>query len=81
MKESAAARPYAKALFSEAQSKDQILACQQGLEEAVRVIGLRASIRDVLAHPTVSLDDKRQMIRSALGEFATARVGARSCGD
>jgi F-type H+-transporting ATPase subunit delta len=71
MQDTGAARKYAKSLFSVAQAKNEVLACQQGLQEIGRVTKLRASLKDVLAHPFISLDEKRKMLHSALGEYAT----------
>jgi len=71
MKDLVVAKKYAHALFAEAQAKNELRAAQQGLEEFVRVAKLRASVRQVLAHPFISVDEKTRMIHSALGEFAT----------
>jgi F-type H+-transporting ATPase subunit delta len=71
MKDSGIAKKYARALFAEAQAKNQLLACQQGLEEMVRVARLRKSLKEVLAHPFISSEEKERMIHSALGEYAT----------
>lgn len=71
MKEASVAPKYAHALFAEALSKNQILACQQGLSEIVRVARLRSSLGRILAHPFVSPTEKRSMIHLALGEYAT----------
>ncbi|HVO33171.1 MAG TPA: ATP synthase F1 subunit delta [Elusimicrobiota bacterium] len=71
MRDTIAARKYAQALFEEAKEHDQMLACQQGLQEMIRLVRLRKSLSDVLVHPFISSDDKERMIHSALGEYAT----------
>ena len=71
MKDLVVAQKYARALFAEAQAKNELLACQQGLQEFVRVARLRGSLTKVLSHPFISADEKKQMIHSTLGEFAT----------
>jgi F-type H+-transporting ATPase subunit delta len=71
MKDIAVAKKYAHALFAEAQAKNELRAAQQGLEEFIRVARLRASIKQILAHPFIAVDEKKGMIRSALGEYAT----------
>ena len=71
MKESVVARKYAHALFAEAQEKKELRAAQQGLEEFVRVARLRPSLKQILAHPFIASEEKKRMIRSALGEYAT----------
>jgi F-type H+-transporting ATPase subunit delta len=71
MKDHVVAQKYAHALFAEAQAKNELLACQQGLEEFIRVARLRGSLNQILAHPMISADEKKRMIHSALGEYAT----------
>jgi len=71
MKDTVAARKYAHSLFSIAQARNEILACQQGLQEMARVMKLRASLNEVLAHPFIALDEKKKVLHSALGEYAT----------
>jgi len=71
MKEIAFARKYAHALFAEAQAKNELRAAQQGLEEFIRVARLRGSLKGILSHPFIAPDEKKRMIRSALGEYAT----------
>ena len=43
----------------------------KGLEEFMRVARLRASLKEVLAHPFIAADEKKRMIHSALGEYST----------
>jgi F-type H+-transporting ATPase subunit delta len=71
MHDAVVARKYAQALFDQARETNQILACQQGLEELVRVVKLQATLKDVVNHPFISQDDKKRVLHSALGEFAT----------
>lgn len=71
MRDTVAARKYAKALFLEAQSKNQLRACQQGLEEILRVSRQQRSLREVLGHPFIAVNEKERMVRTALGEYAT----------
>lgn len=71
MQDSVAARKYARALFAEAQKANQLLACQQGLEEIVRVGLKKPSLRQVLSHPSISADEKKGMMHSVMSEYAT----------
>ncbi len=71
MKDNSAARKYAKAFFEQALAKSELRACQQGLEQMARVASQKVSLARVLGHPFISLDEKRKMIQTALGEFAT----------
>jgi F-type H+-transporting ATPase subunit delta len=71
MKDIVAAKKYAHALFAEAQVKNELRAAQQGLEEFIRVARLRASLKQVLMHPFIAAEEKKRMIHSALGEYAT----------
>lgn len=71
MHDSVATRKYARAIFEQARATQQILACQQGLEEFVRILSRKASLKDVVNHPFISSDEKKHMIHSAFGEFAT----------
>jgi F-type H+-transporting ATPase subunit delta len=71
MKDTVAARKYAQALFAKAQSSNQLLACQQGLEEISRRIAERDSLRRILIQPFIASAEKQQLIHSALGEYAT----------
>jgi F-type H+-transporting ATPase subunit delta len=71
MKEIVVAKKYAHALFAEAQAKNELRAAQQGLEEFIRVARLRGSLKAILSHPFIAPDEKKRMIRSALGEYAT----------
>lgn len=64
-------RRYAKSLFNEAQAKNELRACQQGLDEFVRVAKLKKSLSEILSHPFIVADEKKKMIHSALGEYAT----------
>ena len=71
MKEIAVAKKYAHALFAEAQAKNELRAAQQGLEEFIRIARLRGSLKAILSQPFIAPEDKKRMIRSALGEYAT----------
>ena len=71
MKDHVVAQKYAHALFAEAQAKDELHACQQGLDEFVRVARLRGSLIQILSHPFIALDEKTRMIHSVLGEYST----------
>jgi F-type H+-transporting ATPase subunit delta len=71
MKDSVVAKKYARALFAEAQAKKELRAAQQGLEEFIRIARLRGSLKLILAHPFIAVEEKKRMIRSALGEYAT----------
>ncbi len=71
MKDSVVAKKYAHALFAEAQAKNELRAAQQGLEEFIRVARLRGSLKQILAHPFIAGEEKKRMIHSALGEYAT----------
>jgi F-type H+-transporting ATPase subunit delta len=71
MKDSVVAKKYAHALFAEAQAKKELRAAQQGLEEFIRIARLRGSLKLILAHPFIAVEEKKRMIRSALGEYAT----------
>ena len=72
MKDLVVAQKYAHALFAEAQKNSAQQACQQGLEEFVRVARLRASLIQVLSHPFISEDEKGRLVQSSLGEHASA---------
>src|SRR5580704_2432542 len=71
MKDIAVVKKYAHALFAEAQVKNELRAAQQGLEEFIRVARLRGSLNQILSHPFIAVEEKKRMIHSALGEFAT----------
>jgi F-type H+-transporting ATPase subunit delta len=71
MKDSVVAKKYAHALFAEAQAKNELRAAQQGLEEFIRVARLRSSLKQILAHPFIAVEEKKRMIHSALGEYST----------
>src|SRR6266480_6720940 len=71
MKDSVVAKKYAHALFAEAQAKNELRAAQQGLDEFIRIARLRGSLKAILSHPFISPEEKKRMIRSALGEYAT----------
>jgi F-type H+-transporting ATPase subunit delta len=71
LKDLVVAQKYAHALFAEAQAKNELRACQQGLEEFIRVARLRASLNQILSHPFISIEEKRKVISSSLGEYAT----------
>src|SRR6185295_4183569 len=71
MKDSVVATKYAHALFAEAQAKNELRAAQQGLEEFIRVSRLRGTLKQILAHPFIHVDEKKRIIHSALGEYAT----------
>jgi F-type H+-transporting ATPase subunit delta len=71
MKDIAVAKKYAYALFAEAQAKNELRAAQQGVEEFVRVAQLRESLKQALLHPFIGVEEKKRMIHSALGEYAT----------
>jgi F-type H+-transporting ATPase subunit delta len=71
MKDLVVAQKYAQALFAEAQAKKELRACQQGLDEFIRVARLRGSLLQILSHPFISSEEKRRMVNSTLGEFAT----------
>ena len=74
MKELVVAQKYAHALFAEAQAKGDLRACQEGLEEFLRVARLRGDLARILSHPFISADEKRGMIHSALGSRAAPLV-------
>ena len=71
MKDTVAAHKYAHALFNQAQATNQVRACQQGLEEVVRVTKARDSINRILMQPFITPAEKQKLIHSALGEYAT----------
>ena len=71
MKDIVVARKYAHALFLEAQAKNELRAAQQGLEEFIRVARLRSSLKGILSHPFITVDEKKRMIHATLGEYAT----------
>jgi F-type H+-transporting ATPase subunit delta len=71
LKDQVVAKKYAHALFAEAQTKNELRAAQQGLEEFIRVARLCGSLKQILAHPFIAVDEKKRMIHSALGEYAT----------
>jgi len=79
MKDLVVAQKYAHALFVEAQKECKgaqlcaptLIACQQGLDEFVRVARLRGSLLQVLSHPFIGVDEKRRMIQSSLGGDGT----------
>jgi len=70
LKDLVVAQKYAHALFAEAQAKSELLACQQGLEEFIRVARLRGSLSQILSHPFIAVEEKKRMIHSALGDRA-----------
>jgi len=71
MKDTVAASKYAKALFAQAQVKNEVRACQQGLEEITRIIRVRGSLRGILMQPFISPGEKEKLVHSVLGEYAT----------
>lgn len=71
MQDSVAAKKYARALFAEAQKANQLLACQQGLDQLALVSRSKGSLREVLQHPAISAAEKKNIIHAALGEYAT----------
>ncbi len=71
MRDSVAAGKYAMALFAEGKAKDQLKACQQGLTEMLRLLRTQGKLTDILTHPFIGLPEKEQLIRTALGEFAS----------
>jgi F-type H+-transporting ATPase subunit delta len=64
------AQKYAKALFSEAHSKNELQATYRGLEEFARVAHLRRFLVKILSAPTVGAEEKRRLIHAVLGEWA-----------
>src|SRR5271157_3978392 len=70
MKDLVVAQKYAHALFAEAQAKNKLRSCQEGLEEFVRVARLRGSLIQVLSHPFIARDEKKRLIHASLGEYA-----------
>lgn len=71
MKDTVVAIKYAKALFAQAQAKNELRAAQQGLEEFVRVSRIKPSLKQILMHPGITADEKRRVTHSALGEYVT----------
>ena len=71
MKQIVIAKKYAHALFAESQAKNELRAAQQGLDEFIRIARLRGSLKAILSHPFIAPDEKKRMIHSALGEYAT----------
>jgi len=71
LKDLAAARKYARALFTQALSKNELRAAHQGLEETVRIARLRASVLRGLAHPFIPVAQKQAVIHSVLGALTT----------
>jgi F-type H+-transporting ATPase subunit delta len=71
MKDTVAARKYARVLFNEAQKTNQIRACQQGLEELARITRMRDSLRAILVQPFIASPEKQKLIHASLGEYAT----------
>ena len=71
MKDTVAAQKYAKALFAQAQTTNQVRACQQGLEEIARVVRARDSLKRILVQPFIAVAEKQKLIHATLGEYAT----------
>ncbi len=71
MKNTSAARKYARALFNHAVEKQALRACQQGLEEVVRLCRLSQGIFKGMSHPFIGASEKRQVLSSVLGEHST----------
>jgi len=71
MHETVAASKYARALFEQAKETQQVLACQQGLDEVGRVLGQSPALREILQHPFIGNEEKKRLLHSALGEYAT----------
>jgi F-type H+-transporting ATPase subunit delta len=71
MKDLVVAQKYAHALFAEAQAKNELSACQQGLEELVRVAQLRRSLLEILSDPFIATEDKQRLNQAVLGSHAT----------
>lgn len=71
MKDTVTASKYAKALFAQAQSANQLLACQQGLAEILRITKSRSSLAQILGQPFISTAEKQKLVHAALGEFST----------
>ena len=71
MKDLGVAQKYARALFAQAQVKNELSSCRQGLEEFDRVARWRGSLRAILSHPFVAPDEKKGLIRAVLGASAS----------
>ncbi len=71
MKDTVTASKYAKAFFAQAKATNQVLACQQGLTEILRLAKSRASLTQILRQPFISAAEKQKLLHSVLGEFAT----------
>jgi F-type H+-transporting ATPase subunit delta len=80
LKDLVVAQKYAHALFAEAQKECKgaqrcaptLIACQQGLEEFIRVARLRGSLIQILSHPFIAVDEKKRLIHASLGDHAMA---------
>lgn len=57
--------PYAKALFELAQSQEQEELWMEQLKEVSNVIVSLQELRDVLAHPSISREKKKEILKSA----------------
>jgi F-type H+-transporting ATPase subunit delta len=68
MKDTTAARKYARALFTEALAKNQIQACLQALDQVTRLMRLQTSLSPILSHPFILVEEKKKLIHSLLKE-------------
>ena len=78
MKDLVVARKYAHALFAEARKECKgaqrcaptLIACQEGLDEFIRVAHLRGLLIQVLSDPFITLEEKTRLIHASLGQYA-----------
>jgi F-type H+-transporting ATPase subunit delta len=70
MKDLVVAKKYAQAFFAQAQAGNVLQACHEGLEEFARVARLRSSLKRILEHPTIPLEEKKRTLHVVLGEHS-----------
>ncbi len=64
-----AARRYARALLDTArEKKEDAAALRQALDGAVGALGAHPDLRDVLAHPAVSIDKKKKIVEALFAD-------------
>lgn len=70
MGDRSAARTYSRALFAQAASAKSLRICQERLDEAARVAKAVPALVRTMAHPAVSADEKRGILKTLLGPSA-----------
>ncbi|HJV46089.1 MAG TPA: F0F1 ATP synthase subunit delta [Bacillota bacterium] len=68
------AKRYARALFEVAQEMKSIDLIEQELKVLVEALNTNADLEQILSHPQISVENKKQMMDALLGEAATVQT-------